>query len=45
MFVKTEAWRMADMECPELSDELQAIKFVLGLNATYSDYIFNLKIR
>jgi hypothetical protein len=43
LFVKSEAWRMADIEHPELEDELQAIKFVLGLNANYSDYVFNFK--
>ena len=43
LFVKSDAYRMADMEAPDLTDELQSIKFIVGLNANYLEYIFHFK--
>ena len=47
LFVKNEAYRMADEEAPEHTDEFYSVLFITGLNTNYSDYIntFKNKVR
>lgn len=43
LFVKAEAYRLADEEPLEYTDEFHATIFITALNATYSEYINNFK--
>ena len=47
LFIKNEAYRLADEEAPEHTDEFHSVLFITGLNANYSDYIntFKNKVR
>ena len=43
LFCKSDAYRMADMDAPVLTDKLQAVKFIVSLNSNYSDYIYHFR--
>ena len=47
LFVKSEAYRLADEEVPEHTDEFHAVLFITALNSNYSEYIntFKNKVR
>ena len=47
LFVKSEAYRLADEEAPEHTDEFDAVLFITALNSNYSEYIntFKNKVR
>ena len=47
LFVKSEAYRLADEEAPEHTDEFHAVLFITALNSNYSEYIntFKNKVR
>ena len=47
LFVKNEAYRLADEDAPEHTDEFHAVLFITALNSNYSDYIntFKNKVR
>ena len=47
LFVKSEAYRLADEESPVHTDEFHAVLFITRLNSNYSDYIlmFKTKVR
>ena len=39
LFVKSEAYRLADEVAPEHTDEFHAVLFITALNSNYSEYI------
>jgi Zinc knuckle len=39
LFVRSEAYRVADVDCPDMSDELQSTKFIVGLSSVYLEYV------
>ena len=47
LFVKNEAYRLADEDAPEYTDEFHAVLFITALNSNYSEYIntFKNKVR
>ena len=47
LFVKNEAYRLADEDTPEHTDEFHSVLFITGLNTNYSEYIntFKNKVR
>ena len=47
LFVKNEAYRLADEDAPEHTDEFYSVLFIAGLNTNYSEYIntFKNKVR
>ena len=47
LFVKSEAYRLADEEAPEHTDEFHAVLFITALNSNYSECIntFKNKVR
>ena len=45
LFVKSEAYRLADEEPPIHTDEYYTILFITSLNSNFSDYILNFKTK
>ena len=43
LFVKNEAYRLADDDAPEHTDEFHAVLFITALNSNYSEYINTFK--
>ena len=43
LFVKSGAYRLADKEAPEHTDEFHAVLFITALNSNYSEYINTFK--